>query len=62
MRILPKKAYIKNIKTDEIIIIHATADHPEAQDGMEVWVDDDGNYYGLVGAQIDGFEFVAEVK
>lgn len=62
MRILPTKAYIKNIKTNEIIIIHATTDHPESQDGWEVWVDDDGKYYGPVGARIDGFEFVAEVK
>lgn len=59
--ILPEKAWIKKSQTDEVIFIYTTTDHPDSQDGWEVWVDDDGNSYGLVGCDIEGYEFVAKV-
>lgn len=59
--ILPEKAWIKKNQTDDILFIYATTEHPESKDGLGVWVDDDGNSYGLVGSDIEGYEFVAKV-
>ncbi len=50
---------LKNLITGEEIKVHPSTDHPDSSYGQPVWVDDNGNAYGLcdMGAPL-GFELI----
>ena len=54
-----KKARLKNLITGETIEIYATTEHPASSYGQPVWVDADGNAYGICdGPAPLGFELI----
>ena len=54
-------ATLKNLLTGEEIEAHPSTDHPDSSYGQAVWVDDEGNSYGIcsMGAPL-GFELIQE--
>lgn len=57
------EARLRNIMTNEIIVVHSTTDSPDSSYGLEAWVDDDGQSYGQCqfGAPF-GFELIELVE
>lgn len=55
------KVTLKNLLTSEEIKVHPSTDHPHCSYGQPVWVDDNGNAYGLcdMGAPL-GFELIQD--
>jgi len=50
------KAEIENIITGETVKVHATTEHSMSSYGQKVWIDSDGECYGI--ASPDGLSFM----